>query len=144
MGKFKHGHGKKAMESPTYITWKKMRERCGDPNNNRYQYYGGKGVRVCDRWQNSFSNFFADMGERPEGMSLDRVENNLHYDKENCRWADSKTQARHGKRYVEFNGKKQTLAEWGAELGIKRRTLSARLHVLKWPLDRVLAEKVLS
>jgi len=89
---YKHGHTESKF-SPEYHTWSGMIQRCTNKNRKMWKYYGGKGVTVCDRWLNNFEDFLADMGPRPEGMTLDRVEGHKGYYLENCRWATASTQA---------------------------------------------------
>lgn len=78
--------------TPIHRVWLSMRSRCSDQNAPHYFRYGGRGISVCQRWS-EFSNFLEDMGDRPEGMSLDRIDTNGNYEPSNCRWADAKTQA---------------------------------------------------
>ncbi len=88
----RHGHHANGKPSPTYVTWQHMKARCNDKRHHAYDSYGGRGVNVCDRWT-SFDDFLADMGERPAGMSLDRIDNSKGYEPGNCRWATAKEQA---------------------------------------------------
>lgn len=83
-----HGH----FNSPTYMTWKAMRMRTKNPNHRSYHYYGGRGIECCERWDH-FAHFLEDMGERPEGMTLDRIDVNGHYELSNCKWATPVEQA---------------------------------------------------
>lgn len=94
----RHGHARTHMGkmSPTYNTWRGMIGRCLNPHHDRYSYYGALGVSVCAQWRR-FAGFLADMGLRPEGMSLDRIDPRGHYEPTNCRWATSQQQ-RHNRR----------------------------------------------
>lgn len=112
--------------SPTFTTWSRMRDRCNNPNSEHYDRYGGRGIRVCERWASSFENFLSDMGERPKGMSIERIDNDGPYSPENCRWATQKEQMRNTSRSVIFQGK--TMHQWSEELGIKYHTLTWRMR----------------
>ena len=141
-----HGHsrGPKGVNSttPTYQTWMNMRARCTNPRNTGYENYGGRGIQICPRWQESFENFLADMGAKPNGMSLDRINNGGNYEPDNCRWATRTEQNNNSRqvRLITFRGKTQRLSDWAAEIGCSLSRMHQRLKL--WPLDRALTEPV--
>ena len=94
-----HGHCCGGRHSPTYTSWTAMRTRCQNRNYSNYAYYGGRGIKICARWE-SFENFLADMGERPEGMTLDRIDPDGDYIPSNCRWATAKEQRHNWSRGI--------------------------------------------
>jgi len=129
-GNYRHGYFGK----PTYKSWAEMIYRC---KKNGRKYWYEKGIRVCVSWL-KFDNFFSDMGERPPNTTIDRIDNNKGYFKENCRWATSKQQARNKSNNMLIKGK--TLSEWSEITGIKRSTLAQRYYVYGWSVDRVLSK----
>lgn len=126
-------HGK--ARSPIYGIWRSMRSRCENPKDAAFHNYGGRGITVCDRWQ-SFENFLADMGERPAGMSLDRIDNDSGYAPENCRWASRARQARNSRqaRLLTVDGETLALADWSDRFGVKIGTIWARV-AKGWPAE---------
>ena len=88
----KHGHARRGDRSPEHQAWADMRQRCNNPKNKSWDIYGARGIAVCDRWEN-FEKFLSDMGERPAGMSLDRINNDGNYEPGNCRWTTNSVQA---------------------------------------------------
>lgn len=116
-----------------------MRARCGYAKHPAYAHYGGRGISVCERWK-EFVNFLADMGEKPAGMSIDRIDVDGNYEPSNCRWATSKQQARNQRRclYIELNGERLTAMEWSERTGLSHRTISYRYHK-GYPPERILS-----
>lgn len=116
-----HGHSKRTGSSPTYGTWLSMKRRCYKETNNRYQYYGGKGITVCESWVTSFNNFLADMGERPEGCTLDRIDNTKGYCKENCVWSTKEKQANNktNVKLISNGDKSMSLRYWCGVEGVE-------------------------
>jgi hypothetical protein len=125
----KHGQFvKKTNGSPTYGTWKSMIRRCTKPTDASYRKYGAKGITVCDRWM-EFENFRADMGDRPPGTSIDRIDGTLGYSADNCRWATIEEQNRNRSisRMVTIDGETKTASEWAHSSGISTRCIYSRL-----------------
>lgn len=126
--------------TPAYRSWSAIVERCCNANNPSFPRYGGRGIRVCDRWRASFEAFFADMGPRPSGTSIDRVDNLGHYEPGNCRWAtpfEQQNNTSRNKRYT-HNGETRTLAEWGRRYGIRAPVVNNRL-LRGWSLAEALS-----
>lgn len=125
--------------SPTYYSWEGMKFRCENPNSREYAVYGGRGIKVCERWQ-KFENFLEDMGKRPKGKTLDRIDVDGNYEPSNCRWATPKEQARNRRNntLITYNGKTQTLVEWEEETGIYSGTISMRIKQYGWSVEKAL------
>lgn len=125
-GDCRRTHG--GSNSPEYRSWTSMIRRCSDEKCPGYERYGGRGISVCDRWK-SFENFVADMGQRPKGMSIDRIDYDGNYEPDNCRWADAKTQSSNTSVAVLItaNGKTQTLTDWSRETGLSTAAIRYRL-----------------
>lgn len=124
-----------------YGLYRSMLQRCCDPGCPAYADYGGRGIKVCDRWlgKDGFANFATDMGEKPPGLTLERNDVNGDYSPENCCWATRKAQARNTRKtiYIAINGKTRPLAEWAEISGLTQATLRRRVE-LGWPEDRLL------
>lgn len=120
-------------KTPTYVAWCNMKGRCLNPKQTGYENYGGRGIKVCDRWLNSFENFLADMGERPEGMSLDRDDTDGNYEPGNCRWVPWVKQMNNQRKTIRITheGRTMSMSEWAAELDIKPSKIRGRLRAGK-------------
>lgn len=137
IGNINRSHGMTG--TPMYGLWRGMIQRCYDSNHPAYARYGGRGIKVCQQWHD-FAQFYADMGDAPDGMSQERINNDGDYLPENVVWADAKTQANNRRSNVvlEHAGKKQTMQQWCDELGLKIQTVWARLNVYGYSVDRAL------
>lgn len=120
-----HGMSK----SRIFGIWQGMVARCNNPNTRYYHRYGGRGIKVCKRWT-KFENFYRDMGEPPERHSIDRIDNNGHYSKSNCRWSTHRQQSlnRSNNRFVDYKGTRLTISEWAQRIGTDYRNISYRLN----------------
>lgn len=123
-----HGHNRPGKTTRTYITWVNMHRRCDYEKSASFRFYGARGISVCDEWKD-FSKFLSDMGERPEGMSLDRIDSSKNYSKENCRWASSLDQANNTAKNhrMTYNGETLTTSQWARKLGINVGTIQSRI-----------------
>lgn len=139
-----HGHKKRGNKSKTYTSWQSMRRRCYDPTHKYYHNYGYRGITVCNRWRDSFKNFLEDMGERPKGKSLDRINNNKGYYEFNCRWVTPKINNRNKRNnlYQTHKGKTQLLVEWAEEYKIPYKILWTRIYKHDWLIKRALITPV--
>ena len=106
-----------------------MLDRCYKADHKFFPHYGGRGIKVCQRWLDGFENFLADMGSRPTGLSLDRIDNDGHYEPGNCRWATWKQQQRNRRSnvYLQAFGARKTVVEWAEATGIKGPTILRRI-----------------
>lgn len=118
-----------------------MKTRCSRSTDPGYKNYGGRGITVCDRWLESFENFLADMGEPPTPKhSLERVDNDSGYSKENCKWATRAEQLRNKRtnRWISYRGRTMCLEDWAREVGITNHGLAGRIDKSGWSIERAL------
>ena len=135
-----HGHSTHSSQSRTYSTWCTMRARCNNPNNPKYYLYGERGIKVCDEWR-KFEGFLRDMGPRPKGKTLDRIDGEKGYYKSNCRWATPVQQSANTSQVIfyDYGGQKVTMRQLAEMAGVNKRTMHVR--VKKWPRERWLEPK---
>ncbi len=129
-------------KSPTWYSWKSMRDRCLNPNVSNYETYGGRGIRVCERWSDSFEAFLQDMGERPPNTTIDRIDNDGNYEPGNCKWSSNEQQAvnrRTSLEFITYLGETRSLSEWSRILGIDYQKLYRRLKS-GWSVERALGK----
>lgn len=134
----KHGHTSNRKFSKEFSTWAGMLDRCFNKNNNHFKNYGGRGITVCNRWKSSFQNFFDDMGVKPYGKSLDRIDNNGNYELSNCRWATHREQQnnRTNNNILELYGQKDTMSNWCRKFGITTSLFDNRKR-LNWSIEKI-------
>lgn len=127
-------HGKNGTK--VYDTWINIKQRCHNPKVPHYERYGARGVTVCDRWRESFDNFYNDMGDPPEGLELDRIDNSRGYEPGNCKWVTRSENNRHRRstRWVEVDGRMVSMAEAVEITGIPTSTMKNRLNKNQDPL----------
>lgn len=124
-----------------YRSWAAMKSRCYNENYSRFDHWGGRGIHVCDTWRESFTAFLADMGPRPRGTTLDRIDQNGNYEPKNCRWATHQQQSNNCRSNVHltFMGETMTMMQWARRLGIEHATIRARIKG-GWSAERALGE----
>ncbi len=124
-----------------WSSWRAMKDRCLRKTSKDYKNYGARGISVCARWAESFEAFIEDMGERPDGATLERTRNAGNYEPGNCVWANLETQNnnKRSNRFIEFSGERLTLAQWARRVGISPEGLAFRLS--RWPIQRALTPK---
>ena len=112
----------------TFQCWADMKQRCYNKNSKQFKNYGARGIVVCDKWKSSFDAFLNDMGDKPEGMSIERIDVNGNYDPGNCKWASRLEQAKNKRttHQISFDGRCMTMREWANFLGRHEATLSYR------------------
>ncbi len=140
--RYRHGHKKAGGPSREYLSYLNMVARCCNPKAVNYHRYGGRGIKICERWRADFLNFLNDMGRCPPSLQLERRDNDGDYEPGNCIWATAKAQAnnRRSSKLLAFNGRIQTQAQWSEEFGVKQATLSFRLKS-GWSIEKSLTTK---
>lgn len=125
---------------PGYGSWQSMKKRCYLKSAEEYYLYGGRGIKVCDAWRNSYQSFIDDMGAPGEGQSIDRIDCNGDYSPENCRWATPKQQSanRRVNRYITIDGVTKCLSDWIEHYNQDPRRVKARIYTLGWDEVRAL------
>lgn len=133
-----HPFWKVKTKSNSYRIWIGVKSRCLNKKSTNYFRYGARGITVCKRWL-KFENFLLDMGERPDGMTLERINNNIGYSPSNCRWATRLEQSLNTRRniYIEYKGVKKTIKEWSKELKVSEICIRNR-HKKGWPIEKIL------
>lgn len=143
----KERHPKKHGMSNTRLfwIWHSMKDRCKNKNSRAYKYYGGKGVTVCEEWQefNGFKEWSMKNGYK-DNLTIDRIDSNGNYEPENCRWVDFKVQANNTSRnhYLSINGERKTLSQWSEFFGVPYKYVHKRVHDLGWTFEEAVSRPV--
>ena len=135
-----HGYSR----TRTYEIWKRMRQRCNNPNSSNTETHYNRGIKVCDRW-NKFENFLEDMGKVPKGdFSIERINNNGNYELLNCKWATRKEQNnnRRSNKILIFQGDSKTLRQWCDKLNLNYRTIQNRINSYGWSIEKALTTPI--
>jgi len=129
-------------DDPVYKTWQGMKQRCLNTKHAQFKNYGARGIKICERWLNSFDNFYADMGPRPTGLTIERIDNNGNYEPGNCKWADRREQRLNQRtcHYLEKDGLRMTVRDWAKHLDLHESVLHYRLRI-GLPTEKVLMPK---
>lgn len=138
----KHGQSIKGQWTTEYLAWTEMKKRCLNKNYRHFDDYGGRGIKICKRWLESFLNFFEDVGRKPSPeLQLDRLDNDLGYFKENCAWRTRREQCnnRRSNYWITFNGETKTLEQWSREVKLHSSSISRRIK-RGWSVERAMTE----
>ena len=142
MAKRNKSHG--LSRTTEYSSWLSMKQRCNSSSNKSYHNYGGRGIKVCDEWNNSFESFISDMGNKPTVKhTIERVDNNKGYSPDNCIWDTRYSQARNnrGNRMITYNGKTMCMTDWEKSLNMKAGTFKTRIYK-GWSIERAITQPV--
>ncbi len=140
-GALTHGATAGGKPNPEYIAWQRMKQRCYYPQTLDFERWGGRGITVCDRWKNSFEAFLDDMGSKPAPRySVERRDNDGHYEPNNCYWASPKEQARNTRRnrHITFDNQTMNVAEWADTTGLPSQVIRDRLDKSGWSIEKTL------
>lgn len=142
---YRHGHACNGKRTKEWRAWNAMIRRCRYPSMDDYERYGGRGITVCQRWQDSFESFLEDVGPAPsEQHSIDRVDNDGNYESDNVRWATKSEQIKNSRkaRLITWQGRTMNLCDWSEETGIKRTTIQMRIDHYGWSVHDALTKPV--
>ncbi len=139
---FKHGYSSRSHpQFYMHYIWCSIKQRCNNPNVKNYHRYGGRGIKICPQWESNFEKFVSDMGIRPKGYSIDRIDNNKGYFKENCRWVAKEKNCNNTSKNIYYTYQNETLSEtqWAKKLNISRNKFMywVRKKDLNWVIQNI-------